>query len=80
MFVLGDSHAGAYSPMLHKLSNEYGINLIKLSSPGCEVANFMRPGMSKSEKCTVHCTKHNIDIIKCQVQNVKQKIASRVLK
>ena len=52
IFVLGDSHAGAYSPMLHKLSNEYGINLIKLSSPGCEVANFMTPGMSKSEKCT----------------------------
>lgn len=54
LFAVGDSHTGAYSTMLQKLSGEYGVKIIKLSTGGCGVANLLTPGISKSEKCSKH--------------------------
>ncbi len=51
LFAIGDSHAGAYSTMLQKLSDEYGVEIVKLSTGGCGVANLLRPAMGKGEKC-----------------------------
>ena len=51
LFAIGDSHTGAYSTMLQKLSDEYGVEIKKYSTGGCGIANLLRPGMSISEIC-----------------------------
>ncbi len=53
LFVLGDSHAGAYSTMFQQLSEDIGIRVYQYSAAGCGIASLLRPGMSKSEKCAV---------------------------
>ncbi|MBU3014238.1 acyltransferase [Poseidonibacter lekithochrous] len=52
LFVVGDSHAGAYSTMLGLLSYEYGIEIHPLSTGGCPIANLIVPGTAISEACT----------------------------
>lgn len=52
IFVIGDSHAGAYSTMLGLLSDEYGIEVYQFSTGGCGVANLIVPGISISDTCT----------------------------
>jgi len=51
LFVLGDSHAGAYSTMLQQLSDEYNVNVYKFSSGGCAVADFIAVPSAKSKSC-----------------------------
>ena len=51
IFVLGDSHTGAYSTMLQQLTDEYKIEVIKFSSGGCGVADFHTPSISKNPTC-----------------------------
>lgn len=50
MFVLGDSHAGAYSAMLYNISNSLGINVKHLTQGGCPVLNLLKP-LSDNEVC-----------------------------
>lgn len=51
LFALGDSHTEAYSTMLQKLSDDYGVEVIKFSTGDCGVATLLSPGISKSEEC-----------------------------
>jgi len=48
LFVMGDSHTGAYSTMLQNFSDDYGVEVIKFSKGGCGVANLLKPVISKS--------------------------------
>jgi peptidoglycan/LPS O-acetylase OafA/YrhL len=57
LFVLGDSHAGAYSTMLQKLSDEYGVKIVKLSAGGCGVASLLKPVMNQGDKCSENIEK-----------------------
>lgn len=41
LYVLGDSHAGAYSTMLNMLEQELGVNVKIYSKGGCPVANLL---------------------------------------
>lgn len=41
IYVLGDSHAGAYSTMLRMLENEQGVAVKQFSKAGCAVANLL---------------------------------------
>lgn len=41
MFVLGDSHTGAYSTMLGMLEKEHGATVRQFSKGGCAVANLL---------------------------------------
>ncbi len=52
LFVVGDSHAGAYSTMLGLLSYEYGIEIHPLSTGGCPIANLIVSGIAISEACS----------------------------
>lgn len=51
IFVLGDSHTGAYSTMLQQLKDEYKINVFQYSSGGCGVADFHSANISKNPSC-----------------------------
>lgn len=51
IFVLGDSHTGAYSTMLQQLKDEYKIKVFQYSSGGCGVADFHSPNISKNPAC-----------------------------
>lgn len=42
LFILGNSHAGAYSTMLQQLTDEYGVKVHSYSF-GCAYANLLRP-------------------------------------
>ncbi len=49
LFVIGDSHAGAYMPMLEQLSAEQGRRVRVLQVPGCSYLDMnapMRPGVN----------------------------------
>ncbi len=51
IFVIGDSHTGAYSTMLKKLSDEQGVKVIKFSNGGCGIANLLKPVMVNNSHC-----------------------------
>lgn len=51
IFILGDSHAGAYETMLEETSTKLGIKIKNLSKGGCPVLNLLRP-MSENTHCT----------------------------
>jgi len=51
LFVLGDSHAVAYSTMVQKLSDEHGVKVITYSTGGCGVADFLKSVESKNVFC-----------------------------
>jgi len=53
LFVLGDSHTGAYSTMLKRLSDEYGVKIIKFSNGGCGAANLLKPLLGNNNKCAI---------------------------
>ncbi len=57
LFILGDSHAGAYSPMLHKLSSELNIQVVNLSKAGCAVVNLISPMTNNDIACQDHIKK-----------------------
>ena len=52
LFVIGDSHAGAYSTMLGLLSDESGIKIYPLSTGGCPISNLIVPSNAHSQHCT----------------------------
>ncbi len=43
LFVLGDSHAKAYTTLLHNLSDNHDVQVVMLNAPGCGVANLLEP-------------------------------------
>jgi hypothetical protein len=43
LFVVGDSHAGAYAGMLSLLAARQGVEVDSYSYPGCAFANLLRP-------------------------------------
>jgi peptidoglycan/LPS O-acetylase OafA/YrhL len=51
IFAIGDSHAGAYSTMLQKLSDEYGAEIIHMSAAGCGIANLLKPKITSGKRC-----------------------------
>jgi peptidoglycan/LPS O-acetylase OafA/YrhL len=51
IFVLGDSHTGAYSTMLQLLSDEYKVKVLKFSSGGCGISDFKTPVNARSPHC-----------------------------
>jgi peptidoglycan/LPS O-acetylase OafA/YrhL len=50
MFVLGDSHAGAYGTLLHKLTEDQGVKVQVYMEGGCSVANLLNPSNPKCSK------------------------------
>jgi len=54
IFVIGDSHAGAYSTMLGLLADEYGMKVYPLSSGGCPVSNLIVPTAALGSACVQH--------------------------
>lgn len=51
LFVVGDSHAGAYSTMLKRLSDETGMEVHVYGSSGCSFANLLKPVSASAPKC-----------------------------
>jgi peptidoglycan/LPS O-acetylase OafA/YrhL len=51
LYVIGDSHVGAYQKMLEKLSQETGINIKTYSEGGCGVTNMLRPVLIEGNPC-----------------------------
>tara|TARA_R110000765_G_C18962354_1_gene609544 strand:- start:125 stop:2110 length:1986 start_codon:yes stop_codon:yes gene_type:complete len=51
LFVIGDSHAGAYSKMLEKLSQETGLAIIRYGKGGCGITNMRKPVLIKENPC-----------------------------
>jgi len=43
--------------MLQKLSDEYGVEIIILSTGDCVIADLLRPGIRKSKQCVKHTDK-----------------------
>lgn len=43
LFIMGDSHAGAYSYMQAKLKRDYGVQVHQFIHPGCSVVGLVRP-------------------------------------
>jgi peptidoglycan/LPS O-acetylase OafA/YrhL len=51
IYVVGDSHAGAYSKMMAKLQQDTGIKPIIFSSAGCGLINLRAPILPEGNKC-----------------------------
>ena len=51
IFILGDSHTGAYSTMLQLLTDEYKVKVFKFSSGGCGIADFRTPIKTRAPRC-----------------------------
>ncbi|OFC72443.1 acyltransferase family protein [Alteromonas confluentis] len=51
LYVIGDSHAGAYSTMLRMLADETGIKTKIYSSGGCGVSNLREPVLVAENAC-----------------------------
>lgn len=54
LYVLGDSHTGAYSTMLQMLGDDYGVSIHKASKGGCSVVNLLK---KSSPECAEFITK-----------------------
>jgi peptidoglycan/LPS O-acetylase OafA/YrhL len=50
LFVLGDSHAVAYLPMLEQLSAEQGRTVKVLQAPGCAYIDMMAPMLPEADR------------------------------
>ena len=51
IYVIGDSHAGAYATMLRMLADETGINTQIHSQGGCGAVNMREPVMTAQSRC-----------------------------
>jgi peptidoglycan/LPS O-acetylase OafA/YrhL len=52
LFVIGDSHAGAYSALLEQLSAEQGRTVMLLQALGCSYINMIEPmGADRDARC-----------------------------
>jgi hypothetical protein len=57
LFVVGDSHAWAYVPMLSLLAGQDGVDARLYTRPGCSFANLLRPSApncASYNRATVH--------------------------
>ncbi|MFT2090971.1 acyltransferase family protein [Paraglaciecola sp. 2405UD69-4] len=57
LYVLGDSHAGAYEKMLAQLSKETGLEVKVYSKGGCGVSNLKTPVLVTENPCYKKITK-----------------------
>lgn len=57
IFVLGDSHAGAYGTMLSMLQNETNVSVQIFSKGGCPIANLLRTANSECTQFIEEITK-----------------------
>lgn len=69
MYVLGDSHARAYSKMLARFSEETGITIKFLSKGGCGFTNLKGPILVKGHKCS--------DLVASWLETIKKEITKR---
>ncbi|PZD74475.1 O-acetyltransferase OatA [Acaryochloris thomasi RCC1774] len=53
LFVLGDSHAGAYRPMLRQLSKDQGVDVHIYQKGGCGFS-LRKPALSGERSCSLH--------------------------
>jgi hypothetical protein len=51
LFVVGDSHAGAYGKMFKMLEQETGIKVKVYSKAGCGVLNLLSPVLTENSSC-----------------------------
>ena len=51
LFVLGDSHAGAYSPMLKSVVHSLGMHVTLLTKEGCVVVGLRVPVSAEASDC-----------------------------
>lgn len=65
LFVVGDSHATAYLPMLHRLSRDEGVHVTVYQSPGCAYLDLGSPmGVDRPPECLVDARQALSDIMK----------------
>ncbi len=50
LFVIGDSHAGAYRAMLEMASRDLGLQYEIVAAPGCSIANLRNPHWEKAPR------------------------------
>jgi peptidoglycan/LPS O-acetylase OafA/YrhL len=63
IFVLGDSHAVAYVPLLHRLSVDTGMSVYVYQIPGCPYIDFHWPmGTGHPKECIAHARQAIADI------------------
>ena len=53
LYVVGDSHAGAYTKMLNMLSDETGIEIKMYSEGGCGISNMLTPVLVEENSCSI---------------------------
>jgi hypothetical protein len=63
LFVIGDSHAGAYKRMLGRYANERAVSVWLYSGGGCSVANLLRPDAALSSECAAGVKASISDIV-----------------
>jgi hypothetical protein len=63
LFVAGDSHAGAYLPMLQRLTMETGLNVNLYTKVGCSYINFFEPLAQLSVDCQLFYKSTTKDIL-----------------
>jgi peptidoglycan/LPS O-acetylase OafA/YrhL len=51
IYVIGDSHAGAYGKMLRSFSDETHFNVVVKSEGGCGITNMKTPVLSSGDTC-----------------------------
>ncbi len=51
LYVLGDSHAGAYKAMLTRLEADTGLDVVLMTRGGCGVANLLSPAIKEGNPC-----------------------------
>jgi hypothetical protein len=51
IFIVGDSHSLAYSPMMENLHENYNVEVIHFSSLGCNIADFRGANVYRGDDC-----------------------------
>lgn len=65
LFVLGDSHATAFLPMLHRLSVFEGVDVAVYQVPGCPYLDLQSPmGVGRPENCLAQSRESIADVLK----------------
>lgn len=63
VFVLGDSHAGAYLPMLTRLVQEHGQEVWLYTQGGCAYLNLFKPMYAEDTGCATFARSAHDDIL-----------------
>jgi peptidoglycan/LPS O-acetylase OafA/YrhL len=64
LFVVGDSHAGAYASMLYRLAEEEGVRVHVYSEAGCGAASLLKTYASLGARCSTFLQTSVADIQK----------------